>query len=391
MAVVMRARGDFVAPFAEVLGRVSEEGCALEAGDTILVLRGGHCEPSGGLASYAAVLVEHWPASVPEGARVGRYESLAHLRTGDVVSVEGATGFTRTWYRHGSSDNALFVTEQCDNRCLMCSQPPKEEPNRRLLEVALRVISLVKEDPPRHLGITGGEPTLLGEGLVQLLASLRDHLPDTSITVLSNGRQLKDPAFSDRVAAAFHPGLAFSVPVHGDTADTHDYIAQSQGAFSDTLSGLYNLAERGIRVELRIVLHRISVKRLTQLAEYIYRKLPFAKQVTFMGLENMGYVKKHWELLWEDPVDYGPRLQTAVEHLWRRGMNVSIYNLPLCVLPRPLWGFARQSISAHKQILLEECKTCLVAEHCAGLFQSGIRRHSRGISPVLRLGKATTP
>lgn len=381
MAVLMVTKGDFAAPFPEVVGRVSEDGEGADPRDTILIARGGRM-PAGDLSRSAAVLVEHLPAPLPIDARIGHYDSLAHLNSGDIISVEGKTGFTRTWYRHGSVDNALFVTEQCDNRCLMCSQPPKKESDRKLLEIGFRIIALVRQDPPRQLGVTGGEPTLLGDGLVQLLTLLRDHMPDTCVTVLSNGRRFADPVFTDSVAAVNHPRLAFSVPIHGDTAETHDYVAQSQGAFVDTLSGLYNLAEHGVRFELRIVLHRISVQRLAQLAEYIYRKLPFAQQIAFMGLENMGYVKKNWEILWEDPVDYGSRLQTAVEHLWRRGMNVSIYNLPLCVLPRSLWGVARRSISTHKQILLEGCAPCAVSKHCAGLFQSGKLRHSRAISPI---------
>jgi hypothetical protein len=101
-----------------------------------------------------------------------------------------------------------------------------------------------------------------------------------------------------------------------------------------------------------------------------------------MGMEDMGYVKKNWEQLWIDPLNYGEQLLTAVEHLWRRGIDVSIYNLPFCVLPPPIWGFARQSISDNKQILLEKCQGCQVSSHCAGLFLSGKERHSLGINPI---------
>lgn len=101
-----------------------------------------------------------------------------------------------------------------------------------------------------------------------------------------------------------------------------------------------------------------------------------------MGLENMGYVKKNWRQLWIDPLDYATQLRSAVEHLHRRGIDVSIYNLPFCVLPSEVWGFARQSISDYKQILLDECQACEVANHCPGFFLSGEERHSRGVQPI---------
>jgi hypothetical protein len=101
-----------------------------------------------------------------------------------------------------------------------------------------------------------------------------------------------------------------------------------------------------------------------------------------MGLENMGYVKKNWGLLWIDPLDYMKELEHAVKHLFYRGIPASVYNLPLCVLPRSLWSFARQSISDYKNIYLDECEACQLRAHCAGLFASGKERHSRGIHAI---------
>ena len=101
-----------------------------------------------------------------------------------------------------------------------------------------------------------------------------------------------------------------------------------------------------------------------------------------MGLENMGYVKKNWDLLWVDPLDYLDELESAVRHLFYRGLNVSIYNLQLCVLPQSLWPFARQSISDYKNIFLDACSQCGAQTQCGGLFLSSETRHSRGIHPI---------
>ncbi|MEI4896665.1 hypothetical protein Q8G71_35840, partial [Klebsiella pneumoniae] len=69
-------------------------------------------------------------------------------------------------------------------------------------------------------------------------------------------------------------------------------------------------------------------------------------------------------------------LQEAVDYLAVRGMDVSVYNHQLCVLPRALWRFARKSISDYKNIYLDGCQECAVLETCGGLFKSAEHVHS---------------
>lgn len=373
MAVVMTTRGRFVEPFNPVIGRISERREVAAPADTVLICRAGQ-EPGIDTFKFAAVLVEGIAAA---GSRVGAFDSLSHLAEDDIVLVDGTTGRVRTLFRKASPHNALFVTERCNSNCLMCSQPPRDDEG--MLGLCHRVIDLLRDDPPPRLGVTGGEPTLFGAEFVRLIEHIKADLPGTTITALSNGRTFSDPDFVAAIAKVGHKRLRFSIPLHADVPDAHDLIAQAQGAFHETLGGLYNLEAAGIEAEIRVVLHALSVPRLPQLAEFIWRKLPFVAQVAFIGLEQMGYVKKNWDTLWIDPVDYAGSLRDAAEHLHRRGMDVSIYNLPLCILRREIWGMARQSISDHKQTLVEECASCDYQNHCPGLFTSGTERLSRGI------------
>ncbi|MDP2338821.1 MAG: 4Fe-4S cluster-binding domain-containing protein [Bacteroidota bacterium] len=87
-----------------------------------------------------------------------------------------------------SNDNSLFVTAQCNNRCLMCSQPPL---NRNDIDKLFEKNLLILDAAPsglKDIGITGGEPTLLEEKLFDLLEKINSKLPDTQIHILSNGR-----------------------------------------------------------------------------------------------------------------------------------------------------------------------------------------------------------
>ena len=133
-------------------------------------------------------------------------------------------------------------------------------------------------------------------------------------------------------------------------------------------------------MEIRIVLHKQTIPRLTKLCNFIYRNFPFVKHVALMGLENMGYVKKNWNDLWIDPFDYKKELEEAVKILHYAGMDVSIYNLQLCILPKNLWSFARASISDYKNLYLDCCEKCNVKKYCAGLFSSSLKRHSSHIN-----------
>ena len=249
------------------------------------------------------------------------------------------------------------------------------------IESHMRFFDLISDDP-ENLGITGGEPTLLGDGLVTVLERATARLPNTSLYMLTNGRQFADEKYVRKIAAI--PGLKLlsAIPLYADVAPLHDYIVQAKGAFEQTAKGLYNMARHQLPVEIRVVLHKQTIPRLLHLMEFIYRNFPFVSHVALMGLENMGYVRKNWELLWIDPVDYQDDLEKAVQYLHYRQMPVSIYNLQLCILRHTLHPFARRSISDFKNIYLEECNDCDARDACAGLFKSSEIRHSRGIKAI---------
>jgi len=303
---------------------------------------------------------------------------IDHLRDEDIVVLH-PTGFVRTLYRPDSVHNGLFMTERCNSNCLMCSQPPKDKDDtEQFTEINLELIRLM---PPSvtYLTITGGEPTLLRNRLFRILRALRETLPNTDVHMLTNGRLFAWPDFARNFAEANHPRLVLGIPLYSDSSTAHDYVVQARHAFDQTVMGLHQLARNNVPVEIRVVLHRLTVPRLAKLAEYIYRNFPFVVHVALMGLEPTGYTPRNKEKLWIDPVDYQDNLEEAVGFLSMRGMNVSIYNTQLCLLRPSLWRFARKSISDWKNIYLPECQACSVLEQCGGLFQSAEKMHSRHI------------
>jgi His-Xaa-Ser system radical SAM maturase HxsC len=370
-----------------VLGKVHWAG----QGDLLPALRSDHilvapgapapeaCAGYAGLLTAAALpdrLLEGLTLPVMHGA-----SPLDHLGPGDVIALQPG-GLIRTLYRKRSPHNALFATAQCNSYCLMCSQPPIPVDDRGRIREHLRLIELIDPETP-ELGITGGEPTLLKSGFLQIVERARDLLPRTALHVLSNGRLFYYGSFARALAMIEHPDLVVGVPLYSDLDFEHDFVVQAAGAFDETLAGLQNLGRYGVAVEIRVVIHRLTVPRLLQLAEFIYRNLPFSAHVALMGLEMTGFTIPNLEALWIDPVDYGKELVEATTFLAARGLHVSIYNHPLCVVPRQLWPFCRQSISDWKNEYLPLCTACAVRESCGGFFTSVVKKRiSRGVLPL---------
>ena len=192
----------------------------------------------------------------------------------------------------------------------------------------------------------------------------------------------KDERLAQRLGAIDHPDLMLGIPIYSDLSHVHDYVVQADGAYDDTIRGILNLKRHHQKVEIRVVLHKQTIPRLPELAEFIARNLLFVDHVALMGLEMMGFTKANLDELWIDPADYQQELKAAVEILDRARMHVSIYNLQHCLLDRAIWPFARRSISDWKQEYMPECTGCAVMDKCAGFFFSAKVRYSGHIEAL---------
>ena len=349
---------------------------------TIRLLAPNETSTDESLSGYRAVLCHDALKSVPSVPYVHRLRESDHLKDGDIVVLEGNTGLVRSLYRPYELHHHLFVTERCNSNCLMCSQPPKDRDDvEALTERNLELINLIAPHP-EYLTITGGEPTLLGDHLFKLISQLKLTMPETELHILTNGRTFAWPEYARRFAELGHPKISLGVPLYADFAGAHDHVVQARGAFDQTVAGLHQAARNGIRVEVRVVLHKLTIPRLTKLVDYIYHNLTFAEHVALMGLEYTGYTPRNIEELWIDPYDYQDELEEAVEYLAVRNMTVSIYNHQLCVLKPSLWRYARKSISDWKTLYLPECEQCSALPACGGLFQWAVKKHSDHIHAI---------
>jgi His-Xaa-Ser system radical SAM maturase HxsC len=219
----------------------------------------------------------------------------------------------------------------------------------------------------------------MGELFFKMIEPIQHDLPDTEIHVLTNGRTFAWNSMAERLGEIDCNRFMLGIPLYADYYQIHDYIVQANNAFYQTVAGLHNLARYNQRIEIRVVLHKQSIPRLVKLAKYIYKNLPFVEHITFMGLEYIGYTPFNIDKLWIDPYEYIDELEESVEFLAGQGMNVSIYNSQLCVLPESLWKYSRKSISDWKNSYLPECEQCSKLDDCGGLFTWNLKKHSEYI------------
>lgn len=338
---------------------------------------------------YGAVLASDPSQYLPLGvSNLMRFEQwCSYLGDSDVIRINtdlsGGKARIHVLYRHNSDSNSILLTERCDHYCLMCSQPPRDIDDSALLSEAFELISKIPTNA-RSLGITGGEPTFYGKRLVELVAHAKRFLPTTRLDILSNGKRFADKSYALNLSSVNHPDLLLAVPLYSAVPEVHDHVVQFAGAFDPTLNGILNLKRAGIRVQIRIVLHRYTVPTLVSTAEFIVANLRFVDEVAIMGLETIGFGKSNLRDLWIDPYCYKSEVEEAVMTLTNYGIPTYLFNQQLCLISQKVSFAYVKSISDWKNEYPEQCSSCTRKTECGGFFSSNVQhKFSEYLNPFL--------
>ena len=301
----------------------------------------------------------------------------ASVESNDVVAMTPSRSELQVLYREGDAHHTVFLTNQCNSRCVMCSQPPTKHDDSWLIEEAKQLARHISS-APAVVGFTGGEPLLLGAGLRDVLEIFFAHLPHTRFEILTNGRRFSDIALANALLAGLPSRVCWMVPLYGHADFLHDDVVQCEGAFDETIGGLLNLQAFGQAIQLRVVLIEPVLEHLTDLCTFVVKNMPFVREVALMGCEPVGYALANRSVCEIDIRQWEATLSHAVRILQRSGLPVMLMNLPLCALSEELWPLAQRSISDWKQVYALECTECSVRDRCCGLFAW----HKRGWRPT---------
>lgn len=309
-------------------------------------------------------------------------ERLSELAQFDVLEFYDADSFS-VFYRDDSQDNAVVMTNKCNSNCIMC---PCSELYRQAecLESAEHICSIIDHLPSdvRFMTITGGEPSLQKDGLIKVLSHFKEKLPNTDYFLLTNGRTFSNKAYVERVLENAPENIRYAIPLYGYSPETHDSITRADGSFRQTVSGLKTLIKHKCDIEIRIVVTAMNAPYLDKVAKYISANLSGVNRVHFIAQEMMGTAARNRDTVW---IDYDKSFEcckNAIRILVSAGINVRLYNFPLCKVERGYWSMCEKSISDYKIRYGDSCEDCSVKDQCGGVFRSTLLLTKMHLEPV---------
>lgn len=324
--------------------------------------------------------------SSPDGFQVPLDEVLrkacSKLRDFDVVEVF-SDGTVRRCYQDGASDHVFLITERCNSNCIMCPSPESIRRKgaapcmERLLEIAGHIPTDV-----RHFTITGGEPFLAGRQMFPFLEFLKKRFPKTEMLLLTNGRIFSIPDYCRMLKQSAPEQMVYGIPLHAADSALHDRITQTSGSFRQTMAGISGLLKEELHVELRIVVSRLNCHHLVEIAKLIAEQFPNVHHVCIMAMELTGNAYVNRQEVWIPYRASAPYVKEASDLLIRNGIDVQLYNFPLCTIDSGCWTLCRKSISEPKVRYSPECKACRVRDACGGVFAGTIRTEEQELMRI---------
>lgn len=295
-------------------------------------------------------------------------EKLRKCNNFDVFEIYNDGDLVRL-YDDSAADTMFFITEKCNSNCIMCPSP--EVSRKRGLSTSVdKLITLAGHMPSDvpHVTITGGEPFMVGKDLFRLLSFCQNKFEQTEFLILTNGRIFALREYCDLLYENIPNHCVIAVPIHGSNEELHDAITQTLGSFQQTYIGLKRLQKAGIKTELRIVVTKNNNDNLGDIAHLIVSSFDKANYVSIMAMETTGSAFQNIEQVWISYRESFPQVRAAVEILMKAGIDVRLYNYPLCIVDKDMRTLCYKSISEWKRKYAPCCDNCKLRDSCGGLF-----------------------
>lgn len=311
------------------------------------------------------------------------YKKLVFLRDYDVVEVF-PNGIASVFYEDLTGECVFCVSDKCNSNCVMC---PTGEETRRRGDICSEehLINLSRHIPGdiEHITITGGEPFMMRKRIFPFLLFLRSRFSNTEFLLLTNGRALSIPEYCTELLETAPDNTLYGIPLHASNKYLHDSITQVNGSFEQTIAGINNLLAMRMKVEIRIVVSNLNASDIFSLAKMIAASFHDVDHVCIMAMEMTGNAYKNKNRVWLPYKQAFQSIEKAIDLLMSNGIDVCLYNFPLCTVKPAFWTLCRKSITPYKIRYMEKCNTCCMRDACGGLFGSSFKLEEPELDPVL--------
>ncbi|RME29182.1 MAG: radical SAM protein [Deltaproteobacteria bacterium] len=284
----------------------------------------------------------------------------------------------------------LKVGFACNNLCRFCVQGMKRKKYGRKNYDEL--VGELERNSDRHgVVFTGGEPMLHPD--IFRLVEAASALGYGSIQIQTNGRMF---AYRKLCIKLLESGVTEVSPaLHGHCAQLHDYLTRAEGSFEQTVRGIRNLKELGIKVVTNTVITRSNFRHLEQIAKVLVRLDVDQYQFAFVhpvgsAAKNFASIVPRFELLKK-------YLHRGLEEGIRAGRIVMTEAVPFCfmqgfeqyvgerVMPQTKVVDAEGTIEEYRDYRTSEgklkgppCSECTFDEICEGPWREYPERYGWG-------------
>lgn len=279
----------------------------------------------------------------------------------------------------------LMITEACNSNCIMCPMSEDSRKRGRTLskcELTEKLENL--DESVYHLDITGGEPFLQWELVLQAMQMINERHQNVQVLILTNGRALSIPFLQEKIRPLLTRNYRFAIPIHADKPEIHDAITQTKGSFFETISALQFLSTTNASIEIRIVCHQINKDHIKNTSIFLCQNGLRIAVVNFIAMEMNGTAARNRNKLWINYRDIFKYVEPGIQQLVKYGIDVGLYDFPLCSVPSKYWSIAKKSITDWKVRYAPECEECMEKEACGGLFRSTFLLDLYAVKPIKR-------
>ncbi len=290
----------------------------------------------------------------------------------------------------------IQITRNCNQNCLICSNPPSGWKDLPLAKVKKIIDGYVVKNY-EGLILSGGEPTIY-PFLPEVIAYCRQkRFP---VRIITNGQNLANREFVRKLkkAGLNHVGLS----IYSCRPEIQAGLTRNKNALSHIEAALKNLIKAKIRIDICIAISKLNADHLSEVVKFILKKYPSINHFIFNNLdpttsrvrENPKTIPTLGEIELE--------LFRSLKLLSAKKKTFRVERVPLCYLPgfehcstetrkivkgelRPIYfldqkGFLLQKGFVHNKSA--KCRICSLNEICAGLFRLGEEFSEKELYPV---------
>lgn len=238
----------------------------------------------------------------------------------------------------------LKVGYACSNDCLFCVVADKRVKGEKTTAQIKRELKDSFKEGKREVVLTGGEVSIRPD-IFEIVEYARS-LGYVDVPLQTNGRRFSDKEFCKKIVRSGMTALMASL--HGHTAAIHDGLTRRSGSWRQTVLGIHNMKELGVRTVTNSVVTKQNYKYLPDLAHLLVNLGVLQFQFAFIHIQGhaLTYYKKIVPRISKAAVYILQALDAGI----KAGRRVMTEAVPLCLLPE------HETYAAEFLIPASQCK-----------------------------------